>query len=309
MRAPSEYLGDYFKSNILPDFLGTYDNKRTAEEYFSAVNMLCDFVKKDFLDVTCGDADSYFSVLDDSISAGSFSPHTYNVRLSLYKNLADYILEKCPGVMEINPFMHLSRKITSANIDISKIPTMKELDQILCAAKEYSSMYYVIISLVGRLALTSSSIVSLDASNVLTENGRVMLYFPRHGKTPEQVVMLPEDVQLLLTSYLENATHLSRGGYLFINSHGNPLSLRILDRHFSNILSKSGVCRRYTLRDVRTRAVLEMTKAALDNNVELSAVASYTGLRSLRMSSFAEACVHHTPCPADLVNFRLNSHS
>lgn len=303
MRKPSVYFSQEMNDVILPGFLSSIKNERTAGEYYSCICLVCDYLGKDFLSITMSDAQEYYNSLLMRYHRGELSRRRVNVQLSCYNTFSQFI--QTIGEDFTNPFAGLNRAKVDDSIPIMRIPTLEEMDRIMSTAAQ-SRQNYLIFALAGRAALASSKIVRLTRSNVQELDDKVVLCFDSgedFGK-PDAIIVLPEDVAALMRDYLDNVW-ISRddGQHLFYNKRGNPLTIKNLDEMVRNVIDHSEVSNNYTLRDIRSRAILELKRAgASDADVQ-----RYTGLANLRVLTFAKANGIIGDCPADLVNYRLVS--
>ena len=91
-------------------------------------------------------------------------------------------------------------------------------------------------------------------------------------------------------------------GHIFFNKHTRPLTIKNVTDNISKIIESSDVSEKYTMKDLRSRAVLELVKAGATPNQ----ISEYTGLSQLRIKTFVSS--EHLidgSCLAELVNYRL----
>lgn len=303
MRKPSQFLSDYFKDDILKDFFQTVGNQRTRAEYFSYICILCDYAEKDFLELDSTDVSRFFQYMYTRYHNGTLARKTMNVRLSCYNSVARFIYDNYPSLDYINPFRNQQRFTVSDDVATCNVPSLAEMDKIMSAAHN-DEMYYLILALAGRAALTATAIKSIRIGNIVeTDSGTLGIIFPAKDDFHEpDIAVLPTDVSQLLRVYLSHYEYEDERSYLFYNKYKNPLSLRNIDKAVKKYVLKSGVSPEYTLKDIRSRAIVELSRA----NVPDSVIADYTGLTQKRVSAFKRAVHMSDTCPADLVNYRLN---
>lgn len=299
----TDVLRNIFENTIFPQYLlDSTNNERTRTEYKGYVRILEQkFTQKPFIDLTEDDALRAFEVMKGMISTGDLSRRTVCVRLSCYNSIAKYIEKNFPELEYINPFRLVSRPQITDDVQLVNIPSMEELDKIITAAKETSYMYYLILALATRVGLSATNIVKIRKQNIVTVNeGHSLIALPPKSESKEPLeVMLPEDVSQILNKYLETNT-IHKDGFLFVNKHNKPLTLKNLDDNVAKIISKSGIANHYTIKDLRTRSILEMVNAGASDKD----IATYTGLGGLRLNQYHMA-KGTLSCPADLVNYRL----
>jgi site-specific recombinase XerD len=101
--------------------------------------------------------------------------------------------------------------------------------------------------------------------------------------------------------------YIDESGHLFYNKHNNPLTARNLDAYFEKIWKKSGIETKYTLKDLRSRSILDMVSAAIRSGSDLPTVGAYVGIKDLRLNTYVSANTIVGDCPADLVNFQIKN--
>lgn len=307
----SEYFSDTF-TDILEAFRADKGNSRTYEEYVSFLNLLCDYFKKDFLEITETDATSYFHALEERIVEGLLSNSTFCARLSCFRSIGKYVMDNYPDLGYRNAFLKIVRPEVDHSISEDQIPSLEELDEILSAAKGISPMDYLIVALATRMCLSAIDIVRLDKGHVFQDNGivRLILEPTKGSKKPVRYVTVPDDVAPVLKEYMQK---LSAGadtegydeqGHLFYNEWHRPLRPRNLDSRFKKVLKKSGIEKPYTMKDLRTRGLLELTYTSAD----IEDIQTYANIGPQRMADYlrSEAYIENS-CPPNLVNYQLAS--
>lgn len=304
MARTSKYLSDMFE-RYWRQYAATLKNERTEAEYRSAVSLLCDYAKKDFLAITEQDADAYFHYLTKRVIEGTLKKTTLNGRLYILNQVASYITENFPEEHYRNPFLLVQPERGIKNdINPSSIPSLAEIDQFLSHVD--SPMYYLIFCMAFRIALSAMDIVSLKLSIVQKFDDNYCLHYPPQDRfTPDRVVVLPKDIEELLLNYISNMSYIDEKGHLFYNKHHNPLTPRNLDAYFERTLKASGIETKYTLKDFRSRGILDMVSAAIKSDADLSSVGSYVGIKNLRLNTYVSANTIVGDCPANLVNFSI----
>lgn len=306
MARTSEFLSEEFLQ-YFGRYAATLKNERTVAEYQSAVSLLCDYAKKDFLAITELDADNYFHYLTKRVIEGSLKNTTLNGRLYILKQVASYIVETFPQANYKNPFLLVQpERGIKNNIKPSSIPSLSEIDLFLSHVD--SPMYYLIFCMAFRIALSAQDILSLKLSIVQKFDDNYCLHYPSKNRfTPDRVIVLPKDIEELLVNYISNMSYVDEKGHLFYNKHHNPLTPRNLDAYFERTLKDSGIETKYTLKDFRSRGILDMVNAAIKSDADLSSVGSYVGIKDLRLNTYVSANTIVGDCPANLVNFSVKT--
>lgn len=286
MRKPSEYMSDMFVNEYFPAFCETVKAERTKAEYFSALCLYCDFMQKDFCEQTMDDAHRYSTYLSTRIVNGSFAKTTFVTRISCFRKVEEFIRDLYGEEICNKCWAKIQMPALDSSIAEDKIPSPSDIDELLDLSRSEGMMWYVIISLVLKCALTASEIVHLKKENIIREKEDVYVFLPskKGGNLnfqEKRYLKMPEDMKELFLSYL--ATLPEESQYYFYNKSGRPLSIKNIDDALKRMYT--GKNKKYTIKDIRTRGILEMISGS-DNP---AAVSEYVGLSQLRMRSFVEA--------------------
>ncbi len=277
---------------------------RTVSEYTSYVNMLCEYAERDFLEIDFDKGQSYIDYLTRQYHAGSLSRKTIKVRLSCYKSIGNYI--EGSGKVEgyENPFALIRNPmVDDDHINVTKVPSLSEVDAVLSAAKKDGPMSYLIIALAVRVGLSASSILKIRESSFVRDGDNVYLHFnKRDDAESDAYIPLPKDITAMVENYLMTVTP-DDAGHILFNQRRHPLSIRNMDTLIKKIVTDSGVSSEYTLKDFRTKAVMDLVNAG----VEMKTIGEFTGLRTLRLQTFikAKGMAENGGCPADLTNIQI----
>lgn len=297
----SPFYSTEFYNEILPSFLSTIKSEKTKLSYASGIRIICDYLEKDFLLIDAKSATDFFSHLYKLYQQNKISRKTINARLSCYCSLGRFI-ENCYPTLNYNcPFYNIERFPVDYNVSINNIPSLSEMDCILSAAKE-EPMWYLIIALAGRAALSPSSILKIRKNTVRVDGECVYLYFESDNPTQEaSVIVLPSDVGHLMKDYIQQVST-DTAGHIFFNRYGNPLTLKNISNNVKRFVQASNITNLYSIKDFRSRALIDMTKAGVSD----SQLAEYSGLSTNHMRYFSKAAeVVSKSCPANLVNYQL----
>ena len=298
-----EYCSDKF-IGLMDDCSYSFKNSRTYAEYVNYINMLCNYLERDFIDIDHDNANRFMTYMYNRRSAGKLSRGTIYVRLHCYKVVAEFLEEHIDGYE--SPF----RKIRfpdkpSDNINPKRIPSMQELDRFMSVVKS-DPMYSVIYALATRVGLSATSILNIRIGDISREeygDGNVVTFLRLDGKgfNKERYIALPRDVSKLMEAYLSVVVPVD--GAIWFNEHKRPLTLKNLDSATKRFVTSAGIGH-YTMKDFRSRAILELVKAGND----LETIKEYTGLSHMRVNTFASArSLVSRACPAELVNYELKT--
>jgi len=301
LRKPSSYFSKEFMERIVPLYIDTFENGRTANEYFSYVCLLCDYLEKDFLEITELDAQKYYNYLITKYHEEQITRKTINVRFASYKRLARFICETDLLSGYKNPFYRIKKVPVDDAVSSVHVVPWSDLDMIMTAAED-SDMMYLILALAGRCCFSLTEITKLKTSMLTIDGDRVYVSFPQKDDYSGMCVrLLPADVSKLMIDYLKTAIIYSEYGYIFYNQHKNPITARNVDAAVEKIVRKSGVKKQYTIKDFRTRCAIDMKLAGVSDGD----IADYMNIGERRIGDYARATQFARQCPADLVNYSL----
>lgn len=271
------------------------NKERTKDEYTGYINLLCNYLNKDFLEISEKDAQKYFSYLNEQYRKEKLSRKTICVRLSCYNKVASCISEQDEEYK--NPFELIPRpKVDNNKINPLNVPSVEELDTLLALAKK-NYMLYTILCLASRVALSSENIVNLNTSKIVREKEKIVLICPpKNDFQKERFIVLPSDVSKVLNTYIQSIEP-DENGSIFFNKHHKPLTVRNLDQYVSDLVKESGITKKYSLKDFRTRAILEIEDGGATEDV----ISEYIGLAPTRVRDFISAKgLLKDRCPAEL---------
>ena len=127
----------------------------------------------------------------------------------------------------------------------------------------------------------------------------MILRLPAKGIDEFRYINLPADVGEIFCNYLSVVIPID--GHIFFNQHHKPLTLKNLDTATERFIAMSGI-KKYTMKDFRNRAVLELAKSGAD----ILSIEEYVGLSGMRVSTLiSQKDILNGKCPADLVNYSL----
>ena len=307
MRGKSQYMSDFFVDEIFPAFATGFKAKTTVNEYFSAMCLYCDFIEKDFLEETFDDAMRYANYLQGKINDGNFATSTFIVRLSAYRAMEEFLMKFYPGTLADTPWHKIQRPHLDSSISPNRIPSITQLDMILEKSKDLGSMWYVLIALVIRCALTAAEVIALKKSDFQLEGDYMYLHLDTKRRdvqlTKERQLRLTDDVRDLVEKYIATMEICDEYGHLFYNSRRKPLSQKNLHDMLNKL--QDDLPFRFTIGSIRSRAILELLSASSDP----AAVAQFADISSMRIASFIEAAglVDDKRAVNDFVNITVNS--
>ncbi len=284
MKEPSVFMSDDFLA-LYDEFSHTLRSERTKVEYFNAVCLYCDYITKDFLDQRMQDALSYQKYLMSRVDEGSFSRTTLRARICAYRKIEAFLLDndikiaRCWGKIQLPAL--------DSSVSEGHVPSVEDLDRLLSMAKKEGLMWYTVIALVIKCALTASEIAGFTFDNLIKEHDNFFIFFPskKTGFTyqEDRYMKIPDDCKAILSGYLATLKKKDSAGHLFYNKAGRALTIKNIDDALLRMYKDEK--KKYTIKDIRTRAILELLNASSDP----AAVSEFVGLSRLRMKNFIEA--------------------
>lgn len=272
MREPSTYFSSTFYPQIWQDFSRSLKSKGAKSDYFMLCCDICDFAKKDFLVLTDDDAQSYFDFLLSRQISGKLSLDTINVKFYRLHSLSRFISlnQEKYKITYLNPFSYVTIPQISKYIDISHVPTIAQMDQILTQAKADERLFFI-VSLIIRCGFTVGEICSMRSDSFIQDAaGNYAVRITYRNKT--RFVKLPLDMISLLNDY--TASTAIDNSYLFYNNRGNPLRPRDLERLYAATIVFDDTLPKFTLSDLRNGAAAYMLQSGASGKM----VADYIGI-------------------------------
>lgn len=231
----------------------------TKRDYENTINRFLNYNGSDFVDATHDEITNY---IDFMIGKKMKVTSIYN-QISILSSFATYIINN--GLCDtyfVNHFLTVERPFIDTYIRPNRIPTIKELNQLLTAAKDKAE-YYVIISLAAKLGLTDEEIYNLNIGDfIVDKNGNKFICINK--KTSVRNVPLPEDIALILNKYFLDKDTVDKTSPVFLSSRGTRLSARTIRYNIIKINEKAGISDPYTLQDLRNFAAAIMLKSGAD---------------------------------------------
>lgn len=272
----SEYISELFLSEVYPYIESKFRSNKTKNNYRVALNHICDFCKKDFIDLTESDVRRYFdAMMSGSIQSYMDRPFTksaVSVRLACLHSIANS-LESSEGLFPI-PFDYESpfKWITIADtpdIKLERVPTVEDIDRILKTSDEQMR---VITLLAYRCCLTVSELMELKVTQFAEDKkGRLFIHITPEV-APERDVKIPDDIRPDIARYLDRIG--SDAKYMFVNKRGNPFIETTLHITYKKTVILAHTSALWTLQDIRNAGISHI----LYSGAEPDKVASFLGV-------------------------------
>ncbi len=232
----SFYASRKVRFEIWPDFTAHFKSETTAGSYSADIDEIMNDFQKDFLEISKKEIENYFQKMQKQVAEGILKPSTVAKKFRELHSFAEFICENREkykvDIKFEDGFYPYLKKVVKQEKYAKSIPA-EHMDKLLGAAKK-DPMAYTILTLLYRVGVSSSEIVSLKEQDLAAyDNGAYMTVQER-----EDVLYLPEDVFLVLEQYMREK---SDSEYLFVNSRGNPLNLMYISRMMRKYTEKAGI--------------------------------------------------------------------
>lgn len=274
MRKPSIYM----KSTFLEQFnTVSFNKERTKEEIFSACIYICDFTKKDFLDIEYGDAQGYLFHLLERYNKGEIKQRTVLLRINLLTILENKLHENKSDNYDYF-FKRLYYSINKKrdfdlSVSIATLPNLVALDNILKVCEK--TQFHLAFLLVMHCALTSTEIIAIKKSDIIPTKTEVYLSIQRERER----ISLPLPADSLAIELRKAVSTIKDNDYLFVNTKGQPYSIRAFNYNINNIVTSAGYS--YSIRNIRAFAISQLM-----NQNDPKYVAWYTSLQDVTIRNY-----------------------
>lgn len=301
MREPSIYMSDWFVNTLWPDFRTTLRKTKTQVDYFTVACQICDYLKKDFLDIAPSDAQYYFDHLAEK-TEGRHTIRTLHSKLTSLRSIGFYIVENKEryglDASYQSAFNSVSLPDYATYLSADDILTPAEMDQMLALGKKHGEQMFLILILMLRCSLTISEVCGLGKGQVgLDAAGRCFLSLRKQSAS--RYILVPDDVVPYLTSAVERAHHPS--GRLFLNEWNRPITARNLQKYYADMVSDTSLGGRFSLKDLRNASIAYM----LAGGAKREDVAAYADVQAQWMYRYDKVLPELDAAPCQLSRIRI----
>lgn len=289
----SEITKEYF-NGLTREFV-----PKSKQNYLLVINEICNFCKKDFLDITREDFKDYLEALREAVLKNYYKRQTANRRISTIKSLSDYIANRdCDYKSIVENYDKYSEE---PFVRINNIPTWKELDELLSKVREQSDNMYLLCVVIAKMGISIDKALSLRYCDLIKDvDGNIVgvNIKGQHHKSGKSVP-LPEDIKEMLSNNLSERLEINQFSYIFHGKKRNkPLSPRMAEIYLKKIQEEAGFKKTFRFKDIKARGILALTSTECSTE-ELE---EFSGLNKRTIEKYRK--VANAPCPADLTNIR-----
>lgn len=232
----SQFVSDLVKNHIWQDFTAHFRSETTAASYQADILEVMEYFQKDFLELGCREAHSYFEYLQEKVREKKIQPATMAKKFRELHSFAEFICEnkeKYRVRQSYEDVFYPYLKRVAKQEKYTKSIPVEELDRLLKAAEE-DIMAYTILVLLLRVGLSSTEMIGLKPEDFSAyDNG---VYVAVEGR--KEACFIPEDVFVVLEKYLQQR---ESHPYLFYNQRGNALNLMYISRMMKKYTAVAGI--------------------------------------------------------------------
>lgn len=274
--------------------------KISAREYLYIISAFLRDRSVALLDVAAIDAEAYYQAMLTRQHDHTLSSYTVSVRIKICSDFYAWLRDS--EYIDTNPFSHISVPVLEDRPFTEKVPTASEIDDALAAAEEMGEDAYLALCLVVRMALTDTDIRTLKKDCVIEHEGVVAFrFFDEDGKTPDRYVTVPEDLKAAVLEYVSKCST----EYMFPSNRKKQYSVKGLERRNEKIMMAAGLKGKYSMKDFRTRAILQMLYDGADERE----VCRYANLSMRRIHSYQASPLMGSmmlaSCPANVSRLKI----
>ena len=305
MREPSIYFSDTFFNGIWISFSATLRASKTRNDYFTLLCEICDFCKKDFLELEPADGKAFFDSLFERNKKGELRKSTISVHFYKLNSICNYIIENGTryNITSFqNPFSSLCDVSFDSFLTKEHVPDIEMMDKILSMCKADLQLYAA-VALIVRCALTSSELCKIRRDSIIKDaKGNCGIVFKVHNG--ERYVKVPEDIINLIDQVI--SSYPSTDGTLFVNTRGRALSIRGLQRLYNKYVYFGDDEYCYNMSDIRNGSIAFFLA---HDAIERDAIADYVDISKGWLIRYANVIPDLEQAPVDLVNIRIEPYT
>ena len=180
----SEYYSENFRT-VWDELMARYSfhdstNERTVRNYGSSVKLICDYCKKDFLEIGDADVSRYFGFLDENVSLGKMSVSTANTYKKNLRSVGNHFerMLSAGGAAYISPFrgkVHVENRKSRSNPAVhgkrqeAEDDTKSLLEEI--RRNEKPQYYYIFCMMVYFRDVSSIKICGMVPDDICIKDG------------------------------------------------------------------------------------------------------------------------------------------
>lgn len=293
MRNPSSYMSEKFLEKGWMPFEKNIKTQKNRENYFTNLCEISDRYQKDILQIDSFDMKDYYESCVKQVTSGKKKPSTIKAKCYQLHATYNYLIKE--GLyQDCNP-VQLEALPSSEFIDPKKVPTLKQIDQLLEKARPYPSLYFT-IALITRCALTPGEVCSIKLSDFMCDASGITGISLRYGANI-RYIPIPDDVLELLGHYMVGQP---KSEYLLYNSKGKRLQLRDLEKRYKKYIYDNQDVE-FTLASLRNSSIALM----LASGAEEREVANFVNIQFHWIKRYEYVVKEFQSTPIDCVQIQI----
>lgn len=303
-----DFFSDVFITKIWPYFAEHYTkSEKSLDNTYNALRRMCEYLKKEPLQITSSDAELYKSYLIGLVEGRNTEKKLkisyVMASIAQIKSFYTYICEHrfaLSGYLDItfsNPFQFVYvNHQTAHELSYPELPDMQDVDKLLSYFKEKNYMMYAAVVLACKMGLSLDEISKLKKSNVVKDTTNYYISFERRSYAEDpRYLLLTNDVAGIIFT----AISYSSSPFLYVLSNKNKqYGVRSLQRHLSDAcreLNVDGI----TFSSLRNAALCSM----FQNGCPEEEIAKHAGLEGRWICRFENVDKNLISDSAKYVNF------
>lgn len=281
-------------------FSKTLKSVKAREQYWNFLCTMCDIADRDLSLFDKNDFKKISDYYNDRADNGILLYSTVYSKLSMASSICEFAAINrtvfgYPDDFE-NYFRESEHPMFNGIYRTEKSVPLNDLDRLLSAADDFQM--YVAIALVAKCGLKTSEVCNLKVSNLVVDaNNRLGIVFLR--QPANKYIRLTQDVAELIIRLLDIRN--SDSEFVFLNSSGNPMSIRSIQQRFKKIADKAFPGRNITMKDLRNTSAVRLLKAGASE----AAVAQYLGISTNWIRRYDRAIDQFDDSPVEGLEFNI----
>lgn len=238
------YASNVMFNRIWIDYIAHFKSEITIASYESDLDEVMNYFEKDFLEIYREDVKKYYEMLQKKVEDGTIKASTLAKKFRELHSVARFICDNREHYGISNEFQDCYEeylRFLAKQEKYTKSIPIEHMDQLLEAAQG-DRMAYTILTLLYRVGLSSTEIISLKKEHfAMYDNG---IYVTVEGR--RNASYIPEDVFVIIEQYFlyreqEQKVDREISDYMFVNRRGNPLNLMYVSRMMKKYTEKAGI--------------------------------------------------------------------
>lgn len=218
------------------DFTAHFRSGTTVGSYYSDITEACNYLEKNFIDISPVDVKILFDWFSQRVEAGEIKPATMAKKFREYHSLAQYLCEhrkKYEIQVDYEDFFYPYLTQVAKQEKFAKAIPIEEIDKLFHAAQE-DLMVYLIFMLLFRVGLSSTELIEIKFRDIEQYADGIYVWIQNR----KEACYLTEDVVEVLNEYISQREEYE---YLFYNRSGRALNTMYISRMMKKYTTIAGI--------------------------------------------------------------------